>query len=141
MAQEVIKRTWDETLLITEQILIPTLYGQIERDRKVLNKRQVSAADWTLKILKDFFYADGGGLSNRTLETRKYADLLALINQYSIDFSRLKRDYELSLLSGREKEYLLRLIRFRIEKEDDFKDKDDAKKWFDNQLVKRRERK
>ena len=35
MAKEVIKRTWDEVLMITESVLVPSVYGQLERDRKV----------------------------------------------------------------------------------------------------------
>jgi hypothetical protein len=29
MAQEVIKRTWDEMLVVNEQLLVPPLYGQM----------------------------------------------------------------------------------------------------------------
>ncbi|KAJ3328963.1 hypothetical protein HDU76_008921 [Blyttiomyces sp. JEL0837] len=145
MAQEVIKRTWDDTLSLIDYVLVPALYGQIERDRRVLNKRQVSMAEWSLRILRDFFHADGEemGLPLKTLESRKYVDLTTLMTQYHVEIARLRRDYELSLLQGREKELLLRLLRLRFEKQEDMTaaDREEGKKWFEAQLVKRREKK
>ncbi|KAJ3062658.1 hypothetical protein HK102_008698, partial [Quaeritorhiza haematococci] len=145
MAQEVIKRTWDETIILVEQALIPPLFGQIESTRRVLNKRQISMAEWVLRILKDFFHADGEGLGIpiKVLETRKYGEVSMLMAVYHADIAKVKRDYEMSLLGGREKEVLLRLVRLRIEKQEDVTaaDREEGRKWIDQQLVKRRERK
>ncbi|KAJ3022138.1 UNVERIFIED_CONTAM: hypothetical protein HDU68_009306 [Siphonaria sp. JEL0065] len=144
MATEVIKKIWEDNLLIIEGALVPQLYGRIESDRRVLNKRQVSILNWTLDILKQFFHADGAdlGLPIKTLETRKYVHNAKIIDVYDRDLKKLKADYEASLLAGREKEYLLRLIRLRFEKQDDLTnaDRDEGKKWVDVQLVNRKEK-
>jgi hypothetical protein len=144
MSQEVVKRTWDETLIIVEQVLVPPVYGQIEVARRVLNKRQISMAEWTLRILRDFFHADGEalGLPIKTLESRRYSDITSLMGVYTAEISRLKREYELSLLQGREKELYLRLLRLRFEKQDDVTaaERDEGRKWVEAQLVKRREK-
>jgi hypothetical protein len=144
MVKEVVSRLWDETLSISEHILVPPLYGQIERDRKVQNKRQLSAVDWSIRILRDFFYADGApvGLTTRTLENRKYHELNGLMGAYARELAKVKRDYEMSLIDGREKEYLLKLVRFRLERQEELSagDKEEGKKWMETQLVKRREK-
>ncbi|KAJ3217267.1 hypothetical protein HDU67_008179 [Dinochytrium kinnereticum] len=144
MAKEVIKRTWDEAIIVAEFTLVPPLYGLIERDRRVLNRRQISMSEWSLHILRDFFHADGAeaGLSKRSLETRKYVDVTSLIGYYGVDLKKLKREYEISLIDGREKELMLRLIRLRIEKQEDLSvgDRDEGRKWIDSQLSKRREK-
>ncbi|KAJ3079659.1 Tau-tubulin kinase 2, partial [Rhizoclosmatium hyalinum] len=138
MATEVVKKVWEDSLLIIENALIPQMFGPMEKDRKVLNKRQVSVLHWTLEILKDFFHADGAalGLPIKTLETRKYVHDAKLIDMYSRDLKKLKLDYEASLLAGREKEYLLRLIRLRVEKQEDLTaaERDEGRKWVDVQL-------
>ncbi|KAJ3282227.1 hypothetical protein HDU79_010089 [Rhizoclosmatium sp. JEL0117] len=144
MATEVVKKVWEDSLLIIENALIPQMFGPMEKDRKVLNKRQVSVLHWTLEILKDFFHADGAalGLPIKTLETRKYVHDAKLIDMYSRDLKKLKLDYEASLLAGREKEYLLRLIRLRVEKQEDLTaaERDEGRKWVDVQLVNRKEK-
>jgi hypothetical protein len=143
MAQEVIKRIWDEILMVLESLLIAPLYGRIESDRRILNRRQLSVARWTLDILKDFFHADGEGMGipHKVLESRKYTELVSLIKYYETDLTRLKREYELSLLGGREKAFLLKLIRFRIEKEVmGVSEKEELKIWFESQLAKRTEK-
>jgi hypothetical protein len=144
MAQEVIKRIWDEILIVLESLLIAPLYGQIERERRILNRRQLSVARWTLDILKDFFHADGEGMGipHKVLESRKYTELVSLIKYYETDLTRLKREYELSLLGGREKAYLLKLIRFRNEKREGVPvgEKEEARIWFESQLAKRKEK-
>ncbi|KAJ3065481.1 hypothetical protein HDU98_011149 [Podochytrium sp. JEL0797] len=144
MATEVIKKIWEDSLLLLEAGLIPQLYGPIEKDRKYLNKRQVSILNWTLDILKQFFHAGGAdlGLPIKTLETRKYVHDAKLIDVYDRDLKKLKADYELSLIQGREKEYLLRLIRLRVERQDDLSsaEKEEGRKWVEVQLVNRKEK-
>ncbi|KAJ3277587.1 hypothetical protein HK104_003178, partial [Borealophlyctis nickersoniae] len=141
MAQELIRRIWDETLSIVEGTLVPPLYGPVERDRRVLNRRQVSMADWTVRIMRDFFHADGEdlGLPIRHLETQKYVWVTSLVEAYLVsDLARLKREYELGLLAGRDKEYLLRLVRLRYEKGEEA-EREEGRKWVESQLVKRKE--
>ncbi|KAI8621915.1 hypothetical protein BC830DRAFT_1163383 [Chytriomyces sp. MP71] len=136
MATEVIKKIWEDSLLIIETALIPQLYGQIERDRRVLNARQVSVLNWTLDILKQFFHADGAdlGLPIKTLETKKYIHDTKLIDVYDRDLKKLKQDYEKSLQERREKEYILRLIRLRYEKQEELTaaERDEGRKWLDS---------
>lgn len=143
MAQEVIKRIWDEVLVVLEGIMVSPLYGRIGGERRVLNRRQVSACRWSLSILKDFFHADGEGMGipHKVLESRKYSELVNLIKYYEIGLERLKREYELSLLGGREKGYLLKLVRFRIERGGESEEeKEGLRVWFESQLVKRKEK-
>ncbi|KAJ3164758.1 hypothetical protein HK101_000371 [Irineochytrium annulatum] len=145
MAQEVIKRVWDEALSILEAALVPALFGQLERDRRVLNRRQLSMAEWALRILRDFFHADGEelGLPIKVLEGRKYVELTGLITSYLMELPRLRREYEISLQQGREKELVIRLVRLRIERQEDVTaaDREEGRKWIDQQLVVRREKK
>ena len=42
MAQEVIFRTWCDILVILENLMVPQMYGAVERDRRILNKRQIN---------------------------------------------------------------------------------------------------
>ncbi|KAJ3127074.1 hypothetical protein HK100_009934 [Physocladia obscura] len=133
MATEVIKKIWEDSLIAVESCLIPQLYGPIEKERRVLNTRQVSVLNWALDFLKQFFHADCAdlGLPINALETRKYVHDAKLIDAYFRELKKLKSDYELSLIHGREKEYLLRLIRVRIEKEDGLTntERDEGRKW------------
>ncbi|RKO97121.1 hypothetical protein CAUPRSCDRAFT_6993 [Caulochytrium protostelioides] len=143
MAQEVIKRTWDEALNMIESTVVIPLYGQIESSRRVMNPRQISLAQWAVQILYDFFHADGAGLglAKKVLETRRYIQVSSLLASYGTETSRLRREYELALLGSREKEYLLRLIRFRIERPDEMPAavRDELRQWFEAQLVRRKQ--
>ncbi|TPX34267.1 hypothetical protein SeMB42_g07349 [Synchytrium endobioticum] len=141
MAQNVIMATWSEVLNVIDCVIIPPLDGAIERDRRFLNKRQLSVAEVSLQVLKDFFHADGVGLGLpiRVLETRQYLQIQTLLQVYMNDSARIKREYELSLLKGQEKVYLLRLMRVRVEC-DGWEKKPDDKIWFETQLAKRKER-
>ncbi|KAJ3216092.1 hypothetical protein HK099_006017 [Clydaea vesicula] len=144
MAQEVIKRTWDEILIVIEQLLVAPLYGQIERERRVLNIRQISVSEWAISILKTFFNDNGSGMGipHKILESRNYRDLMSIISQYHMDLPRVRREYELSLLGNREKELLLKLARLRFEKDENMPapEKEENRKWFDTQLALRKER-
>ncbi|KAJ3001877.1 UNVERIFIED_CONTAM: hypothetical protein HDU68_006598, partial [Siphonaria sp. JEL0065] len=122
MAHEVIKRLWDEVLIDIEYVLIPPLYGQLETNRRYLNKRQVSLCGWALSILRAFFHADGEALCLpfKTLDNRKYLDINNLMSAYFNELPRIKREYELSFVQGREKEMLVRLVRVRIERQEEF---------------------
>ncbi|KAI8815137.1 hypothetical protein BJ742DRAFT_765530 [Cladochytrium replicatum] len=162
MAQIVITRIWDECLSIAEYTLVPPLYGQIERDRRFLNSRQITLVDYVVRILCDFFHADGQGLGipmkTLTTDNTRYKRVIALLGSYhDPDLGRLRREYEDSLTSrtlGRsvgsmgsdnpqgfdEKEWLLRLLRLRFEKQEDLSvfEREEGRRWFEIQLVKRR---
>lgn len=142
MAQELIRRIWHETLSIVDSALVPPLYGPVERDRRILNRRQVAMADWTLRIMREFFHADGvdSGLPIRVLETKKYTEVVALLEACLIsDVGRLRREYELGLLAGRDKEYLLKLVRVRYERGEEEGKREEGRKWIETQLGKRKE--
>jgi C2 domain len=139
MAQEVIKRTWEESVIVIEQLLLPPLFGTIDPARKLLTRRQLSMASQCLKILYEFFHADGEGLglSPQVLEIPLYVLLTKdIIKSYYAGIDRLKRDYELSVLAGKEKEHLLRLIRMHFAKDHQLEDK---KEWLEIALRKRKE--
>ncbi|KAJ8328778.1 hypothetical protein QVD99_004525 [Batrachochytrium dendrobatidis] len=146
MAQEVIKRAWEDALVVIESVLVPGLYGQIESTRRVLNRRQVSLLKWSLSILRDFFHADGQGmgLPMSVLDTRKYVDISHLNECYFNELTVLKREYEVSANSGRDCGLILRLIRFRFERDEGANAsvsgwRDEGKAWVDDQLMKQRE--
>ncbi|KAJ3022360.1 hypothetical protein HKX48_006394 [Thoreauomyces humboldtii] len=144
MSQEVIRRCWDEIVAVVEWTLVPPLYGPIERDRRILNRRQSSMASATLRLLKDFFHADGNGVTNRLLETRKFTQVSALVDaEYHTDVPRLRREYEKELLRGRDREHVLRLVRVKIEKDEAHgftnAQLEEARQWIDAQLTRRKE--
>lgn len=142
-----------------------------ERERKVFNRRQLSVLDYSIRLLYKFFHADGEGmgLPQKVLDTPHYKECMQLISNYHGDMSRLKREYELSLLTvrGREKELILRLIRLRVQISEEGGggggsssstvsssssssgqsqqidaniNREECRAWFEQQLVKRRQR-
>ncbi|KAJ1565855.1 hypothetical protein HK096_008593 [Nowakowskiella sp. JEL0078] len=168
LAQVVIKRIWEECLSFVELALVPPLYGQIEQNRRFLNSRQITMVDLLLRMLIDFFHADGQGLGIPTdvLRNRKYFQIIALLGRYhDPDIRRLMREYEMSLslsmtvgkvnvkrneavssesegvkYMAEEKEWLLRLLRVRFERQEDLgvEDREHFKGWFAQQLENRR---
>jgi hypothetical protein len=132
MAQAVIEKTWNEALVIFTNMLIPPLFGL--HSQKHLNLRQSSMAKMCVLILRDFMNGDGGefGLPFSTLDNEKYQDLMELFTMYHTKIPKLRREYELSLLGGNDKEFILRLIRLTADLQED-------KNWIDNQLAKRRD--
>ncbi|KAI8803617.1 hypothetical protein BJ742DRAFT_682975 [Cladochytrium replicatum] len=111
LAQETIQRVWEELVEhCLKNMLVPPLYGQIEKDRKVLNKRQVSAVHSLLHRLRDFFYADGEGfgLPLKVLESPlTFGRLEAIVKSYyagrptSEMLPKVQKEYENSLLAER----------------------------------------
>ena len=137
MAQEVIKQTWDELVTIVEFVILPPLYGTIDPSRKLLNKRQLSVLKSVLSILMEFFHADGEelGLDLNILKSKAYRMVQEAIRVYFDPLNRLMREYELSFKEGKDKEWLLRLVRMYIEKSKDEK----YMEWMENQLNLRKE--
>jgi len=56
MAQEVIFRTWCDILVILENLMVPQMYGAVERDRRILNKRQINFIEVALDVSFFFFF-------------------------------------------------------------------------------------
>ena len=54
MAQEVIFRTWCDILVILENLLVPQMYGAVERDRRILNTRQLNFVEVALDVSLKF---------------------------------------------------------------------------------------
>jgi hypothetical protein len=142
MAQESIRRIWEELLLIIEYTLIPPLFGPIEKERRLFNPRQLSLISIMLGILRDFFHADGEGLGIPilSLETTKYLDIQTVLSRYTTDLDRLKRECELGIDSGRDKEVVLRLVRVLFEKDEKktSQDKETQRTWLNTQIQKRK---
>ncbi|ORX59883.1 hypothetical protein BCR36DRAFT_579330 [Piromyces finnis] len=112
MAKIVITKIWCEVLIIIENTMIPQLYGPIEKDRKILNPRQLAAINNAFMILYSFFHADGQGmgLSKDLLEHgSKYNSIKHLFTIYGMSPISIQKEYEMFP----EKEYLLRIIRLR----------------------------
>jgi hypothetical protein len=143
MAQEVIKRIWNDILGILELALVPKLFGSIERDRRLLNPRQVSMVMWQIKILRDFFHADGEGLglSMDVLQTPQYEAMVELLGIYHQETPLLKDTHSTSMKQG-QKELILRLLRLRMERPDQEgtpEQREEEKKWFEDVLNFRKE--
>jgi len=110
MAKIVITKIWCEVLIIIENIMIPQLFGPIEKDRKMLNPRQLAVIDNAFKILYSFFHADGQGmgLSTDLLEHgSKYKGIIHLLTIYSRPPINIQKEYEIFP----DREYLLKIIR------------------------------
>ncbi|OUM69158.1 hypothetical protein PIROE2DRAFT_57650 [Piromyces sp. E2] len=134
MAQEVIFRTWCDILVILENLMVPQMYGAVERDRRILNKRQVNFIEVALDILFDFFHAEGEGLGlpKSTLrKAPKYRDINVLINNYFLTVDELKKEYESS-----KKQQILKLIRLYSQVGDDATQKEEARVYLEKELEK-----
>lgn len=133
MAQAVIERIWVDLITTITNCVVPPLFGISAQ--KHFSIRQSSMAQMCLMILRDFMHGDGGefGLPYSTLDSQAYIDLVELFKVYHIGIIKTRREYELSLLGGKDKELILRLVHLMSEK-----DSDDSK-WIENQLVKRRD--
>ena len=143
-AQKVVLKAWEDALMSLELILVPNLFGQIDRDRRILNKRQVSMANWIVKILFDFFHADGAdlGLPRKVLQTAHYSEVTHLLSIYHQSIDYQKNDYTAGVRENRNKDLVLRLIRQRIERDDDLSTgaKEEGKRWLDIQFERRKRR-
>ena len=132
MAKAIIERVWKETLHCCIDILVPPLYGL--HSQKELLTVQKSFIETSVQFLKDFFHGGGGefGLGFDLLESQRYKDFQELLWFYTKDIQKIKREYELSLVGGSEKELLLRLVRLKTESNDA------EKGWFISQLGNRK---
>jgi len=143
VAQESINRIWDELLVILESILVPPLYGPIEKERRIQNVRQLTLVDYMINILQMFFHADGQGLgiSVEVLEDEQFKNVKNVLTRYQTDLPRLKRECELGIESGRNKDVILRLARLFIEKETSIsnEERESHRLWLDRMLMKRKE--
>jgi len=132
MAQEVIFRTWCDILVILENLMVPQMYGAVERDRRILNPRQINFIEVALDILFDFFHAEGEGLGlpKSTLrKAPKYRDINVLINNYSLNVEELKKEYESS-----KKQQILKLIRLYSQVGEDATQKEEARVYLEKEL-------
>lgn len=144
MAQETIRIIWEELLLIIEYLLIPPLFGPIEKDRRVPNPRQVSLTSHMLKLFMDFFHADGEGIGieKNILESNRYLDIKTVLSRFGTDLQRLKRECEMAIQSGRDKECVMRLVRLLFEGDNKLSSerKESERKWLNQLLDKRRDK-
>jgi hypothetical protein len=134
MAQEVIFRTWCDILVILENLMVPQMYGAVERDRRILNKRQVNFIEVALDILFKFFHAEGEGLGlpKSTLrKAPKYRDLNVLITNYDLNVDELKEEYESS-----KKQQILKLLRLYSQVGENATQKEDARVYLEKELEK-----
>jgi hypothetical protein len=131
MSEACIQKIWTETVTITTNLFLPPLFGLY--NLKPLNKRQSSLLQICIAQLRDFMHGDGGefGLKYETMDTDQYKELQEMMQLYSLNVSRPKREYELSSLGGKEKELLLRLVRLKGEANDHA--------WLEEQILKRKE--
>jgi len=132
MAQKVIIEIWNEILGMLESSMIPPLYGAIERDRKILNVRQISIIVFSLDILFDFFHADGDELGipkNKLLEYPVYEEIKLITRDYFLSVSELIESYEKT-----KKLYLLKLLRIQGYLGEHKTSRDKASKFVDKEI-------
>lgn len=132
MAQKVILEVWYETLTMLENIMIPQLYGAIERDRKILNVRQISIIESSLNILFNFFNADGdefGIPKSKLTEYPVYDELKLIIRDYPLRISEIIEQYEKT-----QKIYLLRILRNHGQCDDSRILREKANKFVDKEI-------
>ncbi|ORX53699.1 hypothetical protein BCR32DRAFT_288105 [Anaeromyces robustus] len=132
MAQKVILETWYEILSMLENIMIPQLYGAIDRDRKLLNVRQISIIEFALDILFNFFHSDGDELGipkSKLSEYPLYDEIKLIIRDYQLKISELIENYEKT-----QKIYLLRLLRIHGQTEDSKLLRDKANKFVNTEI-------
>lgn len=144
MAQETIRIIWEELLLIIEYLLVPPLFGPLEKDRRIPNPRQISLMSHMLKLFLGFFHADGEGIGidKNILESNRYLDIKTVLSRYGTDIQRLKRECEMGIQSGRDKECVMRLLRLLFEGDSKLSAemKDSERMWFNQLLEKRRDK-
>jgi hypothetical protein len=131
MSEACIQKIWTETVTITTNLYLPPLFGLYTL--KPLNKRQSSLLQICISQLREFMHGGGGefGLKYETMDTEQFKELQEMMQLYSLNVSRPKREYELSCLGGKEKELLLRLVRLKGDAND--------LAWLEEQIVKRKE--
>ncbi len=66
--------------------------------------------------------------------------MTTLISIYAFDVVKLKREYELGLSSGRKKEFVLKLLCLKLERDDSMggEVREEFRRWIDVQLERRR---
>jgi len=132
MAQKVIIEIWNEILGMLESSMIPPLYGAIERDRKILNIRQISIIVYCLDILFEFFHSDGDELGipkPKLLENPVYDEIKLITRDYTLTVSELIDNYEKT-----KKIYLLRLLRVHGHLDESKNLRDKASKFVDKEI-------
>ncbi|KAI9351299.1 hypothetical protein BDR26DRAFT_850830 [Obelidium mucronatum] len=136
---DLVCQMWKEVLSIVEHAMVVPLEGHFELNRQILNKRQVSQCEFFLIILHDLFrgYTDKPG---QVLDTARFEELNSLFSVYHGYFSRIQMDYEMSIRQGREKVLLLRLVRLRLDKQEDMKAEErlQVRQWFELQMRQRK---
>ncbi|KAI6037993.1 hypothetical protein EDC04DRAFT_2699211 [Pisolithus marmoratus] len=73
----VMLKVWKEILTVIDGLLIPPL-SKLPSDMKPLSDREVDIVFKWLKFLRDYFYADGEGISLEALQNQKYRDVLSI---------------------------------------------------------------
>ncbi|KAF9238682.1 hypothetical protein BU15DRAFT_88306 [Melanogaster broomeanus] len=73
----VILRVWKEILTIIEGLLIPPL-SKLSSDMKPLSDKEVDIVFKWLKFLRDYFHAEGEGISLEALQNQKYRDVVSI---------------------------------------------------------------
>ncbi|KAG2031981.1 hypothetical protein BDR03DRAFT_1027346 [Suillus americanus] len=73
----VMMRVWKEILVVIEGLLIPPL-SKLSSDMKPLSDKEVDIVFKWLKFLRDYFYAEGEGVSLEKLQNQKYRDVVSI---------------------------------------------------------------
>ncbi|KAF8841859.1 hypothetical protein BDN67DRAFT_966570 [Paxillus ammoniavirescens] len=73
----VMLKVWKEILLVVEGLLVPPL-SKLSSDMKPLTDKEVDIVFKWLKFLRDYFHAEGEGVSLEALQNQKYRDVVSI---------------------------------------------------------------
>jgi hypothetical protein len=126
MTTSIVSRLWRALIVFLESVLLPSLYGGLEKDRRILTRRQLSLMDWVVKLLKKFFHHDGLGVSLEVLECYLYNRLTACMALYYVEVGTIAKSCAENTsttglkegVKGRNVELLVRLVRLRVERDE-----------------------
>lgn len=95
---------WDQVLEALQNILLPSMKVTPSRKKPVPAAGMEVVFKW-LKFLKDFFHANGEGLSLELLENDRYREFCKIRTFYNLDTDKLIRECERCVLVKRSSEH------------------------------------
>ncbi|KAI9351301.1 hypothetical protein BDR26DRAFT_850840 [Obelidium mucronatum] len=129
---QLVKGLWDDLLSMIEHVMMPALKVAMETNRRILNIRQMSVCNSSITVLYGLFKSFGVN----GLDSIRVQQLTVAMQLYFASESSIQLEYENSRQRGVENAYLLRLVRLRIEKQEDLLevDRSRAQQWLVLQL-------
>jgi len=132
MVDEIIFSIWSDAIKTFINLMVPSLYGNVERDRQILNPRQISFIKLALDELFFLFLSKSRHLTmNKLRDAPRYNSLYILLNKYESNLNELKKYYE---ATGKKQQVILRLIRLYSIVGEDSNQREDARAYVNAEL-------